>query len=212
VVSVSLREADLDPSALHALQTARGKDGVGRLGRAYIEWFVYELGAERITPPTPKYNRMEQGESILEWGWGLWKRFCIEVLGLTAEEVGDLDLSSVRGEREDASEHPLVDALLEALETEATEPGTQSGLPVAWVVEQGSDDGLMKSVVAVRVRAFQNWATRAGYQLPGSERSTRSWFKNRYTVDRRVRAQYGMHGSMRVLMLIGVLEDADDVQ
>jgi hypothetical protein len=125
-----------------------------------------------------------------------------------------LDLSAVRGERAGAVEHPLVAALEEALSIGATEPGAGDGLPVAWVIDvgSGSGDGVKKSVVAVRIRAFQRWAENAGYHLPGGERSTHNWLSARWVTKGDGRAAYGFGGSVirtRATQLIGVLEDLD---
>jgi hypothetical protein len=213
---LSLRKSDLRPAALRRLQTARGsEERDGWLGRAYIEWFLIQLARDHLPPVRETSNRREHGEAILEWGWTLWKRFCTEVIGLTDEEVGELDLSVVRKERADVGEHPIATALEEAIEIGAREPGERDGMPVAWVHEIGDVSTGKMSVVAIRKRAFVKWAVNAGYQFPGGERSTSSWLSNRYGVDKRDKVRFGgLNGvlgsqgtEVRVLLLVGVMED-----
>ncbi|RKZ95673.1 MAG: hypothetical protein DRQ40_03055 [Gammaproteobacteria bacterium] len=211
VVAVALNEKNLDPGALRRLVEARGTSRDGWIGRAYIEWFVRELGADNLPQVRIADNRREQGEAVLEWGWSLFARFATDVCGVTADELGELDLSNVRGEREAAGEHPIADALDEAIQLGPREPGAgPEGLPVAWIIDPGSST--KQSLVAVRVRAFQQWAVRAGYQFPGGERSTRSWLKNRWSVDPREKVRYGgIAGGpgteVKVQLLVGVVED-----
>lgn len=208
VVSVTLRESAKDPAALRRLQEARGSDDrSGWLGRAYLEWFVSELALGHVPSVVAGVGRREQGENVLAWGWALWRRFNLEVVGL---DVGELDLSVVRDVRSSVGEHPISSALEEAIEIGAREPGDRDGMPVAWVVEVGGEG--KRSLVAVRKRAFVKWAVNAGYAFPGGEQSTASWLGSRYQKHPVEKVRWGgvIGGSgtqVKVLQLVGVLEE-----
>ena len=215
VAAVSLRPEDRNPGALRVLQEAlvtRDGDATGRLGRSYLEWFIRQAAMDRLGAPKIVHNRELQGEAVLEWGWGLWHRYCADVIGVDVG-IDSLDLSNVRGERKSADLHPIVTALHEAINLEATEPHASDGIPVAWVTKQhgeavvGSGAPIESSIVAVRVRAFHRWATEAGYTFPGGERSTRNWLENNWATAAGDRASYGMGSAatLRVVKLIDVV-------
>jgi hypothetical protein len=209
VVALSLSEEDKNPEALVALQKARG-DGAGRIGYAYIDWFMWKMGRDELYLPEPKQNRQDQADSVLEWGWFMWREFCMEVFGISVS-IDALDLSRVQASRERSDESPIMTALYEALATSAT--SMQDDFPLVW--QEKPVEGY-ESMVYVRVHQLTEWAIRNGYKLPGGTRSTKDWLMNRWKgTQTRVRPAgiFGIESNpLSVIRLFGIVESIESDQ
>ena len=175
--------------------------GGGVLGRRLIEWQLEKLdeGDPLVALGAPaKPDRQEQGVAVLQWGWAMLVAFLHEVMGI--EIAWELDLSLVHAERSGRDEFPELTALGEALQQGVRER-SDSFAPVAWIEDREGD------VVAVQQRAFYKWATRAGYELPGGERSTMELLKKRFGVlnDRAVFVTLIETKQVRAWRLVGLL-------
>ncbi len=202
VVAISLSEDDKNREALVELQRARG-EGAGRLGYHYISWFMWKMATDQLYLPEPKQSRQDQADSVLEWGWFMWREFCWEAFGVKVE-LEALDLSRVQQSRETTDESPIMTALLEALATSAT--SLTDDVPLTWTETTPG----YESITYVRVHAFTQWAVRNGYILPGGTSSTRDWLINRWhgsTARVRPPAFMGVEANaLQVVKLFGIVE------
>ena len=173
--------------AFNALAADVGAVGGGVVGWSILNWLSAGLdrGDPLVAAGAPERNdRQEQGVAVLEWGWEMFKRWAGEELGV--EVLWDLDLAVVTAERADEHEYPEIEALLEALESEARE-SYGDDVPVAWIENYDED------VVAVRPRAFFRWAKSAGYVLPGGEKATIKLLTERFGGARSAQVYYQIH-------------------
>ena len=215
VVALALSENDKNPEALKRLQQLRGRSGWGRIGHAYLRWFLWKMATDQLYLPDPEQDRQAQGDSVVTWGWSMWVHFCYEVFGVTLSQ-GALSLHRVHQARE-APESPILEALKEAHALSAT-AGYGDTAPLTWTMTEPNPELGLMSVVAVRVHAFTQWAERSGYQLPGGTRSTKDWLINRFpgSSDSRTRLPSGLwdnQGSaLNVVKLIGMIEQIESDQ
>ena len=200
-------EGDLrNPEALESLLGTVSDGGGGVFGRRLIEWQLRNLEKIRQKIPAAR-DRQAQGVAVLQWGWDMFTEFVLEEWHIDIK--WELDTSRVAAQREDVAENTEVEALLEAIALEAYE-SRDDPVPVAWV-ERGAvgDD---PSIVCFRPRAFYQWATHKGYELPGGVRATKQLLMGRYGWLTRDKVSWkalgGIGGEHRVngVRLLGVVE------
>lgn len=209
VVALSLSEDDKNRDALVGLQKARGA-GAGRIGHAYIRWFMWKMATDQLYLPEPKQDRQDQADSVLEWGWFMWTSFCFEVFGVSVP-IEALDLNRVQQSRETTDESPIMTALMSAMATNAQ--SLEDDYPIVWVKVAGVG---YESITYVRVHQLTEWAIKNGYKLPGGTSSTRDWLIHRWqgsTTRVRPPATFGIAGNpLTVVKLFGIVESIESDQ
>ena len=198
-----------NPDALDGLEDVVGAGGGGVFGRRLIEWQLKNLDEIRSRIPVER-DRQKQGASVLQWGWWMFTKFVAEEWNIDIK--WELDLTRVNEQREDVAENPEVEALLEAIATEA-HADRDDPIPVAWVESEA--EGEQESIVGFRPQAFYMWAGRKGYEFPGGVRATKQLLMDRFgwvTKDKVTwKGLGGIGGQHRVegVRLRGVVEKED---
>lgn len=148
---------------------------VGQIGSVLLEWLVEHDGAGMggrggVTSGV----RGEIGRGIVEAGWGVLRRFGMEVGGV---DIGRVSLEKVVGR---AQREGAVDPFMELLVWGMGE--SDAGFkPLVWV---GADGDLW-----VRGRGLVNAALRDNWQLPGGERALRDWMLERWSGEQEMTSQ-----------------------
>ena len=158
-----------------------------RLGNAYLDWVVARHWAGDLEVPRVggAVSRREARETVIAWGWELWRRFVGELVGVDA---GALDMSRVRDVAEEGTVDPILDTVAWGLDERDGQ-----GRPLVWLEENevsGWD-------VVVRVRALVAAAREARVTLPGGERAVTDWLREW------VGDEAGLGGGTGVRALVG---------